>query len=625
MTTDMIITIVILIVAAILFVSGKIRADLVAVCALILLVSFGILRPDEALSGFSNSVVIMMIGLFVVGGGIFHTGLAKKVSGYLLKFSGNSETKLLITVILVTAFIGAFVSNTGTVAVMLPIVVSLAMSADIHPGKLLMPLAFASSLGGTLTLIGTPPNMVIRETLANAGITKLSFFSFTPIGIACLIIGFVLILFFSRYLVPANKNKDTKENNKGRARSLKELATQYSLSQNLYRVQVKENAPIIHKQLHELKMTDHYSISISEIRRVTSSKNPFFKTISQEVAGPNTYIESNDILYVNGSYENVERFAHDNGVTILDRQTQERLNNQVSDHYASAEIGIAEVLFPPNSKHISRLIKQTGFREKFQINILGVNRKGNYILHQLKDEKLRFGDALLVQGTWENIARLAEEQDDVVVVGQPLEAAKSVPNNAKAPIAGAIMVLMVVMMILDILPAVISVLIAAVLMVVTGCLRSMEEAYKTVNWESIVLIGGMIPMSIAIENTGVAALMSTQLVNTLGSYGPLALLAGIYFSVSFLNLFISNTATAVLFAPIALSAAIQMGVNPITFLFAVSLAATICFAVPFSTPPNALVMTAGRYSFMDFVRVGLPIQLLLGVAMVALLPLFFPF
>jgi len=332
-----------------------------------------------------------------------------------------------------------------------------------------------------------------------------------------------------------------------------------------------------------------------------------------------------DILYVKGAFQQVEAFANDCGLTLLDHQATEQVGGAETAGYASAEIGIAEVLIPPNSKHINQLIKHSGFREQYSVNVLGIQRKGEYVLHGLKDEKIRRGDALLVQGTWKNIATLSKEQADVVVVGQPLETAASMPLSHKAPLAGGIMALMVALMIADLFPAVISVMIAAVLMVVTGCLRNMDAAYKTVNWESVVLIGGMIPMSVAIEKTGAASLISQGLVDSLGSAGPVALLAGIYFATSTLTLFISNTACAVLFAPIALAAAVQLGVNPVPFLFAVALASSICFAVPFSTPPNALVMSAGRYTFMDYVKVGLPVQLLLGVAMVALLPLFFPF
>ncbi|RXZ84687.1 SLC13 family permease [Paenibacillaceae bacterium] len=660
MNFEMIITLSLLAGAAALFVSGKVRSDLVAVCSLILLVLFGILSPSEALSGFSNSVVIMMIGLFIVGGGIFQTGLAKMASGKMLKLAGTSETRLLLMVMGVTALIGAFVSNTGTVAVMLPIVVSLAMSANISPGRLLMPLAFASSLGGTLTLIGTPPNLVIRETLTKAGYPELSFFSFTPIGLVCLVVGIGALVVLSKLFLP--KEQSGTGASKQRARSLAELARQYQLSQNLFRIQVQDGSPVIGRTLLELDIPNRHQVHIIEIRRRTSAKNPFFKTINQEIAGPATVIQERDILYVHGAYEHVERFAKDCRLTLIDSHVTERtgasselfqspdgmpLGGMASDgkpiaavakergkdkagklaaeDYASHEVGIAEVLIPPNSRFINQLVKESAFREKYSINILGIQRKGSYLLHQLKDEKFRLGDALLIQGTWRNIALLSKEQSDIVVVGQPLEDASKVTLDHKAPLAGGIMALMVVLMILEVFPAVVTVLIAAVLMVVTGCLRNMEEAYKTINWESIVLIGGMIPMSIAVEKTGAAALLSEKLVGGLGGFGPIALLAGIYFATSALTLFISNTACAILFAPIALAAAVQLGVSPLPFMFAVSIAASMCFAVPFSTPPNALVMSAGRYNFMDYVRIGLPLQVLLGIIMVAVLPLFFPF
>jgi len=624
MNTDMIFTLTILVIAAALFMSGKIRSDLVAICSLIALVLLGILSPSEALSGFSNSVVIMMIGLFIVGGAIFQTGLAKIASSKMLQLAGTSETRLLVTVMLSTSFIGAFVSNTGTVAVMLPIVVSLAASANINPGRLLMPLAFASSLGGMLTLIGTPPNLVIRETLMNAGYQELSFFSFTPIGLVCLAVGTVLIIVLGKLLLPKEAGRSGGRSK--RSRSLNELAKQYQLSQNLFRVQVSDGSPLTGKSLLQLHIPSEYGLHIIEVRRRMSSKNPFFKTITGQIAGPSTIIEEGDILYVYGQFEQAETFAKECKLALLDRQATELdMEDVQTERFASSEIGIAEVLLPPSSKLIHVLVKQTGFREKFGINILGIQRKGEYLLHTLKDEKIRFGDALLIQGTWKSIARLSQEHGDVVVVGQPLEMQASVPLNHKAPLAAGIMLLMILLMIFEVFPAVISVLIAAVLMVATGCLRSMEAAYKTINWESIVLIGGMIPMSTAIEKTGAAALMSEKLVSSLGSYGPIALLAGVYFATSTLTLFISNTACAVLFAPIALAAAVQLGVSPLPYLFAVSIAASMCFAVPFSTPPNALVMSAGRYTFLDYVKVGLPIQVLIGVAMVALLPVFFPF
>jgi di/tricarboxylate transporter len=616
----MVLTLATLAVASALFISGKVRSDIVAIGALIVLMLFNVLTPAEALSGFSNSVVIMMIGLFVVGGGIFQTGLAKMASNKLMQLAGKNETRLLFMVMLVTAIFGAFVSNTGTVAVMMPIVVSLALNAQTNPGRLLMPLAFASSMGGMMTIIGTPPNLVIQDTLVNAGYGSLSFFSFTPVGIVCLVTG-MLAMFFLRRFLPKN---DGKEGDVKEGPSLQQLAQKYQLSQNLFRIQVGEHSLIRSKTLRELDIPALFELNVIEIRRKISAKNQFFKTINQEIAGPETVIQEGDILYLHGSFERAQQFAETYELALLDRQVPER-QPAVGEQYATTDVGIAEVMLTPNSTLIGRLVKHSGFREKYRVNILGIQRKEQYLLHNLKEEKMRFGDALLVQGTWKDISLLASEQDNVVVVGQPKEQSLKLTADNKAPIAAGIMLLMVLLLVTDLIPAVASVMIAAVLMVVFRCVRNMEEAYKTVNWESIVLIGGMIPMSIAIEKTGAAGMLSSGLVGSLGGYGPAALLAGVYFATSILTLFISNTACAVLLAPIAMAAAIQLGVSPYPFMFAVSVGASMCFASPFSTPPNALVMSAGRYRFSHYVKVGLPLQIVMGLVMIVALPIIFPF
>lgn len=621
MHPPMIITLIILALASVLFISGKIRSDLIALCALLLMMLFNILTPAEALSGFSSSIVIMMIGLFVVGGGIFQTGLAKLISSRLLQLAGTNETTLLITVMLVTAAFGTMVSNTGTVAVMMPVVVSLAMSAQVNPGRLLMPLAFASSFGGIMTLIGTPPNLVIQETLIAAGYEKLSFFSFTPIGLVGLLVGIVGMLFLRRFLPRNEKVKSQKRNRY----SVRELARKYQLSNSLFRVQVGAGSSVNRKTVAELDISARFKLNVIEIRRKTSARNQFLKTINQEIAGPETVIEEGDILYLHGAFERVRHFAGKYGLILLDHQVTETRQTEGSEQYATAEIGIAEVMLTPSSRLIDQLVMHSGFREKYRVNILGIQRKDSFLLHNLNEEKIRFGDALLVQGTWKDIAQLAAEQEDFVVVGQPIEESRTVTMDGKAPIAAGIMLLMVILLVTELIPSVVSVMLAALLMVAFGCVRTMEEAYKTINWESIVLIGAMIPMSTAIENTGAAELLSGTLASSLGSHGPLVMLAGVYFATSLLTLFISNTACAVLFAPIALAAAIRLGVSPYPFLFAVSIGASMCFASPFSTPPNALVMSAGRYTFRHYLKVGLPLQVLMGIVMVAVLPYFFNF
>ena len=619
----MVTTIIVLLVAAVFFAMGKVRSDLVALCALLALMMFGILSPAEALSGFSNPVVIMMVGLFVVGGAIFQTGLAKKISGKMMNLAGNSELRLFLLVMLVTAFIGAFVSNTGTVALMLPIVVSLAARARMNVSRLLIPLAFSSSLGGMLTLIGTPPNLVIQETLVEAGYEPLSFFSFAPVGVICIAVGMVVLLPLSQWFLGKKSSSDGHGRRKNK--SLHELVREYHLTDNLVRVKVDADSLACGKTVSELDIHNRYALTVYEVRREKTMQSGLLKTVNQRLAGPQTELQSGDIIYIIGEKEQTSKFVSDYRLAVVETQESEPEEGGAQlDFY---DIGIAEIVMMPTSRLVNRKLKESGFRSKYHINIVGVRRKGQYIMDNLAELRLHGGDVLLVQGTWENISRLNRDEEDWVVLGQPLEEAEKVTLDYKAPLAACIMLLMIALMVFDFIPVapVTAVMFAGVLMVLSGCFRNVEAAYKTINWESIVLIAAMLPMSVALEKTGASALVSRTLAESLGHYGPYALLAGIYFSTSLLTLFISNTATAVLMAPIALSSAAQMGLSPYPFLFAVTLGASMCFATPFSTPPNALVMQAGRYTFMDYVKVGLPLQVIVGIVMVFALPLLFGF
>ena len=618
-------TIAILIISAVLFANGKIRSDIVALCALCALLIFQILTPAEALSGFSNSVVIMMVGLFVVGGAIFQTGLAKMISSRILKLAGKSELRLFLLVMLVTSGIGAFVSNTGTVALMLPIVVSLAASANMNASRLLMPLAFASSMGGMMTLIGTPPNLVIQETLVSGGYPELSFFSFFPVGLVTVIVGIIVLLPLSKWVLDKRGGKDGKNSQRGK--SLNQLVKEYGLSDNLFRLKVLNTSLLKGKTIIELDVRRQYGLNILEVRRSDSSQHRFLKTVApQQLASPSTQLQVDDVLYVRGKAEKVEQFVVAYQLEMQAGYTTEetKKGDKALDFY---DIGIAEIVLMPSSKLINQTVKECGFRDKYNVNVLGIRRKNEYLLSDLGNQRVHSGDVLLVQGTWANIDRLSHEDTEWVVLGQPLAEAAKVTLDYKAPIAAVIMLVMIGMMVFDFIPVapVTAVIIAGLLMVLTGCFRNVEAAYKTINWESIVLIAAMMPMSLALEKTGASEYISNSLVSGLGVYGPFALMAGIYFTTSLMTMFISNTATAVLLAPIAMNSALQIGVDPTPFLFAVTVAASMCFASPFSTPPNALVMPAGQYTFMDYIKVGLPLQSIMGVVMVFVLPLLFPF
>ena len=610
----MIATLIILALSAVFFAMGKVRSDLVALCALVALLLTGTLTPQEAISGFSNQVVIMMVGLFVVGGAIVQTGLAKKASGKLMMLAGDNEIGLFLLLMVVTAVIGAFVSNTGTVALMMPIVVSLAQKAKIRASRLLMPLAFASSMGGMLTLIGTPPNLVIQEALTESGHQPLGFFSFLPVGLVCIVVGIVVLLPLSKRFLNGRQRGD--DDGKARRRkTLDDLLEEYSLKDDLSVFTVTDASLVKDKSIVELDVQRRYGLSVLEVRRVKKTHAKLMKEVEQRLAGPDTGLMVGDIVYVSGNKQQAEQMAADMQL------------NKTSQPLAFYDIGIAEAVLMHNSRLCGKTLRDGGLRRLYSVNVLGVRRGDDYITRDLADLKLRQGDILLIQGKWKNISRIANLAEGILVMGQPLEEAARVTLDYKAPLAAAIMVAMILTMVFDFIPVapVTAVITAGLLMVLTGCIRSVEAAYKTINWESIVLIAAMLPMSVALEKTGASALVARMLADGLGQASPYALLAGVYFTTSLLTMFISNTATAVLMSPIALTSAMAIGVSPYPMLFAVTLGASMCFASPFSTPPNALVMQAGGYTFMDYIKVGLPLQIIMGLVMVFVLPLLFPF
>lgn len=617
-------TLIILVITVALFIWGRVRADIVALTALAALLVLGILTPAEALAGFSSPIVIMMIGLFVVGGAIMQTGLAKLAGNKLMALSRGNETITFLLVMLVTSFIGAFVSNTGTVALMMPIIMSIAAGSGMQSSRFLMPLAFAGSLGGMLTLIGTPPNLVIDEVLTEGGYQPLAFFSFFPVGIIVIAIGIIVLMPLSKIFLSKKQNGKKKKQGK----SLDDLVDEYQLLDNLHRYIVPSRRPsaaldengeqmdIVGKTLKDLSIQKKYGVSIIEIRNEKKSRLGLVKDVSQNMAKSSSTIQAHDTLYIIGEEEKMKRFASDYGLR--------KMKDVKIDFY---DLGLTEIVVMPTSNFAGLRIGEANLRKRFGINVLGVKRGDEYITENLIATKLHVGDMLLVQGEWTNLAHLATDTSNWVVIDQPEKTADKVLLDYKAPVAAAIMLLMIAMMVFDFIPVapVTAVIIAGLLTVFAGCFRNVEAAYKTINWESIVLIAAMMPMSTALEKTGASALVSQGLVESLGSMGPTALLAGIYFTTSLMTMFISNTATAVLMAPIALVAARQVGVSPYSFLFAVTLGASMCFASPFSTPPNALVMKAGGYTFMDYVKVGLPLQIIIGVVMTFVLPLLFPY
>jgi di/tricarboxylate transporter len=607
----MVITLAVLTVTVVFFVMGKYRSDLIAVCALICLMLFGILTPEEALSGFSNSIVLILAGVFIIGGAVVRTGLAGAISNKILGLAGDNQNLIFMLIMFLTAMIGSLVSTTGTVAIMMPIVVSMAAALNASPSRFLMPLAFMSSMGGMLTLIGNSPNMVVNDVYVKAGFESLTLFSFLPVGLVTLAFGMFILAPATSWFLARRKNEKGESKDKGM--SLKDLAEKYQLTQNMFKAEVQEGSSLAGRTLAELGLTGKYEVVIQEIRR---GKNQ-----EQIAPGPGTVILTGDTLHCMGAPEKVEHMAEACGLKLGGSLGEIK----DKDKYRFESIGICELVLMSASRFVNRTVAESGLREQFGISVLSIQRGDQYIRDNLKDRVIQPGDALLVQGSWENIARLADFSQNWVIVGRPEEHIKSSALKHKMPYVASIIMLMILAMAAGLLPTVTAIMLAAALIIVGGCFRNLEEAYLAINWETIVMIASMLPFAIAMEKTGMVAI-AAQFMTALGTaYGPYMALAVVYFVTSGMNIIISSTPVALLVAPVAIQIALNLGYSPLPFVFGVATAACMCFASPFSTPSNALVMSAGRYTFFDYLKIGLPLQILMGIVMVIALPLLFPF
>jgi di/tricarboxylate transporter len=615
-TPDSLTVFAILGVTVALFVSDRIRLDLVALMSAAALVLFGILSPAQALAGFGDPLVIMIASLFVVSGGMFQTGVAQRMGLWLGRVAGSSEPRLVLLVMLITGLLSGVMSSTGTVAVMLPVVVTLAWRAKISPSKLLIPLAFASLLGGMLTLIGTPPNVVVTELLIAQGREPFSFFAFSGPGVMALVVGIAFMVLIGRHWLPARAASESGEEQV--SVSVRELADRYGLPARLYRLHLPRGHAVLGQRLADLHWGDRHRVQVLAVdREPLAPRAPSWRREPSKPAEAETRIEEGDRLLVQGAAADVEGLAGSCGMRLepIDR---------VDEDLLPRDLGVIEVLPTPRSRWLDQTLADLHFRDRFHVQVVGVQRGGATIVEGLAQLRLRFGDTLLVQGPRVAIAALRRNQGDAVVLAEAEDVAVTRDAARKAPIAIAIMLLMLLAMTLGWTSTVMAAGLAAIAMILTGAL-SMEQAYRSMSWESVVLIAGILPMATALEVTGGMQLVVDALVNAVGPYGPLALLIGLFLLTSLASQVISNTATAVLVAPIALQAALTLGVSPYPLLMTVALAASTAFATPVASPVNTLVLGVGKYRFGDFLKVGLAMQLLVLVITAVTVPWFFPF
>ncbi len=621
MNLDMWLTMGILGGAIILFITEWIPIDLVALAVVLSLMLSGILPPQEALAGFSSPIVITVAALFVVGGAVTKTGLADTISQRIISLSGRSTLRLIAMIMGSVALLSGFISDTGTVAVMAPAIISLAWKKDINPSKLLLPVSFSALLGGTMTLIGTPPNIIVSDLLASNGYPPFRFFDFTPIGLILLLTGIAFIALTDRWLLP-DREPTTKVQ---RVETPEEIVQLYKLPQDLYRLRVRSPSPVIGKTLRRIDLRNKFQVTALEILRPQNARSIAkrgenrlaLEEESQSIMpSPETVVQHDDILICQGKSEDIIHAAASLNLGVQPAHAEDKqalVNN---------EAGVAEVLLPPRSNLIGQTLVTSQFGSRYHLTVLGIHRPGAEGDLSLKETPLQFGDTLIVQGPWKNIHALRNKQRDFIVIGEP-EAMRGPVAQSKMLWALLILVGMLVMLVTNFVPISIAALLAGFLMIVVGCIEA-KDAYDTVDWKSIILIAGMLPMTTALQKVGLVQISVQWLANTLGSMGPYLTLTTLFLLTSLFTQVISNTATTVLIAPIALSLSQSLGYQPQAFLMLVAIAASTAFASPVSSPVNTLVMGAGEYRFSDYLKVGGPLILVILIVSVLVLPLIWP-
>lgn len=596
-----------LLVAIYCFVTNRVRADVVALVIIVAFVLSGTLSLEEALAGFSDPNIILIGALFVVGQGLVRTGIAYQLGDLLVKLAGDSESRMLIFLMLAVAVLGAVMSSTGVVAIFIPVALSVAHRMAIPASRLMMPLGFAGLISGMLTLVATAPNMVINSELMRHHIPGFGFFSFTPFGLLILLAGIGYMLLARRFL-PSRRPHPT-----GQGRhSMRDLVRTYHLTGRARRMAVQPDSPLIGRTLDHLQLRVRYGANVIGVERWRR-----YRRVMVSVSGISEF-QAGDVLLIDmDDHNEVRRFC-----------SEAKLEPMIlrGEYFSSRarEVGLAEVALIADSSLLGKSVREAGFRSVYGVSVVGIRRDGQVLAGKLVNEPLRLGDTLLVVGNWSLISQLYTYNHDFLLLALPAEVDEMAPARSQALHALLALGLMIIMMVTDPVPNVIAALIACLLMGWFRCV-DLESAYRSIHWPTLILIIGMLPFALALQKTGGIDLIVHGLLSLIGDHGPRVMLVGLFVLTAVIGLFISNTATAVLMGPIAIGAAQQMGVSPYPMAMTVALAASAAFMTPVSSPVNTLVLGPGEYTFMDFVRIGVPFTLLVLLICVFAVPWLLPF
>ena len=607
MTDQMLIVFGILAGAVGLFVWGRPRVDIVAILVVLALMLSRVLTPQESLAGFGDPVVILIAAIFIVGEALVNTGVAHRLGEAVLKAGAGNETRLIVLIMVLAGAIGAFMSSSAIVAMFIPVVLTVARKTGLNNKRMLMPLSVAALISGMMTLIASSPNMIIESELRGHGLPPLDFFSWTPFGLAVLSASIAFMLWGAGLLSKQLAANDTGK----RAPSAYDL-TFYGLVDHWHRLRVPAGSPLIDRSVAQMKhLYDELGAVLVGFEKHQRGKLQFLAAL------PETVFETNDAIFVIAETDQAQHLI----------ETQQLVEMAPLDPRTRAEalqeVGAAELMLAPELKLIGKPLGDLDFRARYHVAVLAIRRRGEALTTNLVNQTLDFGDTLLVAGDWADIGKLWDDREDFVVLPLPAEYQERLPARQRAPVAIVILIAMVVVMAFGLIPNSAAALLAALAMIVGGCVR-LDAIYRIISWKTVVLIAGMLPLATALTKTGATDLMAKELVAALGSLGPIAMLVVVFVVTALVGLFVSNSATAVLIGPIAIDAAQTLHVSPYAFAMTVSIACCAAYVTPVSSPVNMLVMEPGGYAFGDYIKIGLPLLLLTLLVTVALVAVIYP-
>ncbi len=608
MSTELLLVLLLLAGAIAMFTLGRPRTDVVGLLMMAALPFTGAIDIGDAIAGFADPNIVLIALMFVIGEGLVRTGVAQRLGELIVRHAGASEVRLIAMLMVVVAVIGSVMSSTGVIAIFIPVVLRIARSSGLAPGRLMMPLSVAALVSGMMTLVATAPNLVVDGELTRDGHEGFGFFAFTPFGIPVLLVAIAYMLLVRRWLGGETSAASTTSQP-----HIADWIRDYGLAGREYRVRVLDESPLIGRAGSELEDVELSGMHVLAFERTGRFGRP---SLSSPMGAT---VAAGDALLLD---------IHDPRVEPADLFRALRLQTlPLSGTYFSGyanDIGMAEVMVPANSPLVGTTAHQARLRARYELAVIGIKHGSKAEPADVDVEPFEVGDTVLVVGPWTAIRAIGSGPERAILLGLPAEFDDVAPSASRAPFALLILLLTVGLMVSGAVANVHAALIGCLLMGATGCI-DLNSAYRSIHWPSLVLIVGVLPFSIALQRTGGVDLAASALLDLVGGASPRVVLAALFAATALLGMFVSNTAVAVLMAPVALSLAGHIGASPHAFAMTVALAASTAFMTPVSTPVNALVVGPGGYRFSDFVRIGVPLSALTLLVTVALVPLVYGF